>query len=233
MTKALFLLEVTAPTLVSICPFGAPTSCVQNRPVVEDLESTGLHECISDIWRFKSLTQIEHLCVFNIVNDIITVWRLALLTLPDFWKVGNAPKTLSRTSLNKIYVVLKQHMFWFPYIKFREPSFSLLLCHWPPCQWHLSLRIFSVYISRCTHKIRKKLGIGVKLPTEKRRKKFGSENIIKLNLSCREAVKCFQILGEKNQLFGRKYLICAITFGQLLFCFVLPIADSTGCTIAI
>lgn len=121
---------------------------------------------------------------------------------------------------NKIHVVLKQHMFWFPCIKFREPSFSLLLCHWPPCQWHLSLCVFSVYMSRCMHEIRKKLGIRMKLPAEKRRKKFGSENKIKLNLSCREAVKCFQIVGEKKAAVWEKipYLCNHFWLVALLFC---------------
>lgn len=44
MTKALFFLELTAPTLDTVCPFGALTSCVQNRQVDEVVEGIGLHK---------------------------------------------------------------------------------------------------------------------------------------------------------------------------------------------
>lgn len=40
-------------------------------------------KCIKYIWRLKSVTQIEDLCVYIIVKDK-AVWRLATLTLPDF-----------------------------------------------------------------------------------------------------------------------------------------------------
>lgn len=38
---------------------------------------------------------------------------------------------------------------------------------------------------------------------------------------------------KKNQFCGIKYLISAITFGWLLFCFVLPIADIAEHTVVI
>lgn len=41
MTKALFVHELTAPTVL---PFGAPTSYMQNGQVDEDVEGIGLHK---------------------------------------------------------------------------------------------------------------------------------------------------------------------------------------------
>jgi len=54
------------------------------------------------------------------------------------------------------------------------------------------------------HGVGKKLGIGMKLVTEKWEKKLGSENTVKQNLSGRAAVKYFQILGEKSSCLEKK-----------------------------
>lgn len=62
--------------------------------------------------------------------------------------------------------------------------------------------------------------------------KIGSENVIKQNCCWKEAVKYFQILGEKRGCLGkRKCHIGTITFAQLPFYFVLPIADSEEFTV--
>jgi len=75
---------LTAPTLGSVCPVGVLASCLQNRQVDEDGEGIGLHKVRQPHLEIKR-TQLEHPCIFVIVNEK-TIRRLPPLITARFLK---------------------------------------------------------------------------------------------------------------------------------------------------